>query len=119
MENKNFLEKIDVDTILREGLVEGKKATVMRLFRLNILFPYVMKGRAYFGIRGSLKVRIETLRRLKAGPSRSLTQETIGKAFKEVSGRDDEFIVSRLEQNIPISELIEDFLQAVRNHLDL
>jgi hypothetical protein len=51
------------------------------------------------------------------GPTSSLPLKTIGNIFKEVSGPEDEFIVSRLERNIPINEIITEFLQEVRNHL--
>jgi hypothetical protein len=113
----DLLEKIDMETIEREGLVEGKKSTIMRLFRLNILFRYVTRGRRSLSRRGSVKVRIGALKKLRMGSTSSLPLKTIGDIFKEVSGLEDEFIVSRLERNIPIDEIIAEFLQEVRKHL--
>ena len=115
--DNNVLERIDVETILREGMVDGKKPTILKLFRLNILFRYVTKGRRYLSYRGSVVVRIGTLRKLKMGSTSSLPLETIGKIFQKVSGREDEFIVSRLEKNIPVNEIITEFLQEVRTYL--
>ncbi|MGA8139088.1 MAG: hypothetical protein WB948_00255 [Desulfobaccales bacterium] len=117
MGDNNVLERIDVETILREGMVDGKKPTILKLFRLNILFRYVTKGRRYLSYRGSVVVRIGTLRKLKMGSTSSLPLETIGKIFQKVSGREDEFIVSRLEKNIPVNEIITEFLQEVRTYL--
>lgn len=116
----DLLEKINVDTIHQEALVDGKKSTVLRLFRLKILFIHDRKGRAILTYRGSVNVRMGTLKKLKMGPTSSLPLEIIGKTFDKVSGQeDDKYIVSRLERNIPVDEIIIEFLQEVRNNLNI
>jgi hypothetical protein len=116
----DLLEKINVDTIHQEALVDGKKSTVLRLFRLKILFIHDRKGRAILTYRGSVNVRMGTLKKLKMGPTSSLPLEIIGKTFGKVSGQeDDKYIVSRLERNIPVDEIIIEFLQEVRNNLNI
>jgi hypothetical protein len=114
----DLLEKINLETIEQEGLVEGKKSTIQRLFRLNILFRYVTKGRCTLSRRGSVKVRIGALKKLRMGPTSSLPLKTIGEIFRDISGLEDEFIVSRLERNFPINEIIAEFLQEARKHLN-
>lgn len=120
MGKNDLLEKINVDTIHQEALVDGKKSTVLRLFRLKILFIHDRKGRAILTYRGSVNVRMGTLKKLKMGPTSSLPLEIIGKTFDKVSGQeDDKYIVSRLERNIPVDEIIIEFLQEVRNNLNI
>jgi len=114
----DLLELIDLETIEREGLVDGKKSTILRLFKLNILFRYVTKGRRTLSRRGSVKVRIGALNKLRMGPTSSLPLKTIGDTFRDVSGLEDEFIVSRLERNIPLNDIIAEFLQEARRHLN-
>ena len=107
---------IEVDDEIAKIIQVGLE-TVRRYFRHGILFSHDRKnGVAYLSYRGSVQVRYQALRKMRMGPKR-IDLGDLGRAFISVSGQEDEFIVSRLKQEIPIEDVVNDFVEQVRNHL--
>lgn len=113
----NYLELIDLKTIINEKLVNGTEETIRRYFRKDILFAHNRNGASITSYRGSVIVRYDSLKRVKMGGKR-ISLETIGTKFKKVAGEEDEFIVSKLKENKSLKEISDEFVTEVRYNLN-
>ncbi len=119
MTDNNLLVLIDINTILKEKIIPYHYQAVQRYFRDNILFTHALKkGVGRLSYRGSVIVRYNTknvlvLKAKQTGGSIKINE--IGRLFKEMNGETDDFILSRLKENMPTGEIEKQFTEKAKS----
>lgn len=116
-EYNEFLVLLDIDEILKELGGPLNKETIRRYFRKGVFFSHARKnGVGIQSYRGSVLVRKRSMDRLRQGPKRLLLDQ-MGKAFNEISGPEDNFIVDQLRQGADINKVEDLFVGEARSRL--
>ncbi len=117
-ESEDLMELLTPEQIGKggENIVPFNTETVRRYIRDRVLFRHAVTadGRSQLCYRGSVLVRYKTVCMLRTKDEwRKLSLKAFGNYFYGIGGGDDEFILSRLKNNIPIDSIVSDFKNAV------
>lgn len=111
-----MLDLIGVKDIAK-SIIPYDEETVRRYFRGNIFHVHQRSGGVQIKtLRGSAIVRYFVLEKVARQGNRRHSLETVGNIFKKVSGDDDDFIVSRLKNQVPVNHIQADFLKEVKSN---
>jgi len=112
------LELIGVKEIAK-SIIPYDEETVRRYFRRNVFHAHERsRGVEIKTWRGSAVVRYSVFKKVARQGSKRHPLETVGDIFRKVAGDEDEFIVSRLKNQIPIGQIETDFLNAVKPYFE-
>jgi len=119
-ENGDLMELLTPDQIGKSGesIVPFNTETVRRYIRHHVIFRHAVTpdGRSQLCRRGSVIIRHKTLSLLRSKDEwRKLSLKTIGTHFNKAGGEEDEFILGRLNDKVPIDSIVSDFRDAVES----
>lgn len=92
--------------------------TARRYFRKHIFCVHQLKGGVGLqSFKGSVIVRHQSMLKIKT-QYRRLSLDDIGSLFDKICGKEDELVIFKLKDSVPIDEIVRDIVHMSKDYLE-
>jgi len=117
----NLLELIDIKKIIGENIVPLGEETIRRYFRRGVFHIHKRNpkdGTTILSYRGSVFIRYRVFEKIARQNSlRRISIEDMGDVMTKASGYEDDFILNRIQKEIPKDQIIKEYSDEVKKAL--